>query len=87
MRAICANKKASLKRIFELPILVVVLALACPPIAQAQQSDSATLDGNAVEDIDQLQDMSEEGDAAAQHEHTQEIKTEIDPLANAVRRI
>ena len=36
--------ETSMKHKFELLILVVILTLAYPPIAQAQQSDSATLD-------------------------------------------
>ena len=56
-----------MKHIFELPILAVILALACPPVASAQQSNSATFDGHAVEDIDQLQDLFENDDAATQH--------------------
>jgi uncharacterized membrane protein YgcG len=80
------NKEASVKPIFELPILVVILALACPPIVQAQQSNSATHDGHAVEDIDQLQDLLEKGDAATQHELAEEVKTAIDPLAFAVQK-
>jgi uncharacterized membrane protein YgcG len=79
-------KKKSLKYVFELPILVAILALACPPIGQAQQSKSATLDGNAVEYIDQLQDLLEKGDAATQHELAEEVETAIDPLAFAVQK-
>jgi PPE-repeat protein len=78
--------ETSMKHKFELPILAVILALACPPIVQAQQSNSATFDGHSVEDIDQLQDMSEKGDAATQHELAEEVETAIEPLALAVQK-
>ena len=75
-----------MKRIFEFTILVVILTLAYPPIVQAQQSNSATFDGHAVENIDQLQDMPEKGFAATQHELAEEVETAIDPLAFAVQK-
>ena len=53
---------------FWLPILLVILALACPTIVQAQQAEVATHQGNAIEDLDQLHDRSEKGDAVAQYE-------------------
>jgi hypothetical protein len=79
-------KKKSLKYVFELPVLVAILALACPPIVQAQQSKSATLDGNAIEYIDQLQDLSEKDDATVNYELTEEVETAIDPLAFAIQK-
>ncbi len=85
-----------MNHIFEWPILVVILTLACPPIVQAQQSDLwtfdgnaveyiETFDGNAVEDIDQLQDLFENDDAATQHGlgMAYAVETAIDPLAFA----
>ncbi len=53
---------------FWLPILLVILALACPTIVQAQQAEVVTHQGNAIEDLDQLHDRSEKGDAVAQYE-------------------
>ena len=76
-----------MKRIFELPILAVILALACPPIAQAQQSNSVTFDGHAVEAIDQLQDMFEIGEVAANYKPAEEVETAIDSLLSPFRRI
>ncbi len=77
-----------MKHIFESPILAVILALACPPIVQAQQSNLATLDGHAVEDIDQLQDLFENDDAATQHglDMAYAVETAIDPLAFAIQK-
>jgi hypothetical protein len=51
------------KKICELPILVVVLTLAWPPIVQAQQSDAPKVEGIAVADLEQLRTMSEIGRA------------------------
>ncbi len=79
-------KKKSLKYVFELPILVAILALACPPIGQAQQLKTATLDGNAVEYVDQLQDFFEKEDAAVNYELIEEVETAIDPLAFAIQK-
>jgi TPR repeat protein len=56
------------KRIFELPILVVILVLACLTATQAQQSDAPKVEGNAAADLDQLRDRFKKGDAAAQYE-------------------
>ena len=75
-----------MKHIFELPILVVILIVAWPSIVQAQQSNSATHDGNAVEDVDQLQDLFENGDAATQIELAYEVDAAIDPLAFATNK-
>jgi hypothetical protein len=49
---------------------------------QAQQSDLWTFDGHAVEDIDQLQDLFENDDAATQHGlgMAYAVETAIDPL-------
>ena len=79
-------KKKILEQVFELPVLVVILALACAPLAQAQQSNSSTLDGHAVEAIDQLKDMSGSGDAGAQYIPAEEVGTAIDPLAFATQK-
>ena len=79
-------KEKSLKYVFELPILVAILALACPPIGQAQQLKTATLDGYAVEYVDQLQDFSEKEDAAVNYGLIEEVETAIDPLAFAIQK-
>jgi hypothetical protein len=79
-------KKKSLKYVFELPILVAILALACPPSGQAQQLKTATLDGNAVEYVDQLRDFSEKDDAAVNYQLIEEVETAIDPLAFAIQK-
>jgi hypothetical protein len=52
---------------------------------QAQQSDLWTFDGHAVEDIDQLQDLFENDDAATQHGlgMAYAVETAIDPLTFA----
>jgi hypothetical protein len=81
-----ANKEALVKHIFETPTLAIILALACPPIVQAQQSDLWTFDGSSVEYVDQLRDMSGKGDAATQNELTEDVETSIDPLAFAVQK-
>ena len=55
-----------MKLIFELPILVIILALAWQPIVQAQQSDASMLESNATVDLKQLRTMAEKGDPDAQ---------------------
>jgi len=74
------------KCIFELPVLVAILTLAWPSIVLAQQSNSAPHDGNAVEYVDQLQDLFENGDAATQIELAYEVDAAIDPLAFAIQK-
>jgi hypothetical protein len=79
-------KKNILDHMFELPILVVILALACPPIARAQQSDFAAFDGHAVEAIDQLQDMSETADAVEKYDPPTRLKRRSTRLLLPFRR-
>jgi len=79
-------KKNIVDHIFELPILAMILVLASPSIARAQQSNLVTFDGHAVEAVDQLQDMSEKGDAAAKYKPAEEVETAVDPLAFAIEK-
>jgi TPR repeat protein len=56
------------KRIYELPVLVTILALAWLPIVQAQQSDTPKVEGIAVADLEQLRTLSQDGDPEAQYQ-------------------
>ncbi len=57
-----------MKRIFALPVLVTILALAWHPVVQAQQSDAPKVEGIAAADLEQLRTLSAEGDPNAQYQ-------------------
>jgi hypothetical protein len=56
------------KQIFEPALLVIMLSLASPAIAQAQHSNTSKVGGNSVADLEQLRPMAEKGDPDAQYQ-------------------
>ncbi len=60
-------RRPSVKQIFELPILVIILSLASLAIAQAQHSNTSKVGGSSVADLEQLRTMAEKGDPDAQY--------------------
>jgi TPR repeat protein len=58
----------SVKQIFEVAILVVILSLTWLPFAQGQHSDAWRFRSNATADLAQLHAMAEKGDPDAQYQ-------------------